>query len=206
MTSGTEGHAVIHREAELSSARTLAPVELPAPAEYLAEGAARRLGWHGKPVGQMSIFGRKVIVFAQLRTEAHAERICIGAPPVTDRTEVATWVWPEIAPKAPPVAVDIVGVLAVARHWRTALACAGPFAKYCDTGIVLPWSAAMTGDYLYRCLPRANSHGVAVLTGDPDGKVSLDQAGSQAPLVHEWDTVERWLNEKVYERILACEL
>lgn len=204
MTSGIEGNTVVRRETDSSPARALAPVELPAPAECLADGAAARLGWHGAALPEMTVFGRRVIVVAQLRTEAHAERICLGATPVTDRTEVATWTWPEFAGSAPPAAVDIVGVLAVARHWRTALASAAPFTQYCDTGIVLPWSAAMTGDYLADCLPRAVKHGVAVLTGDPDGAISLDQAGAQEPVVHEWGVVERWLNEKVYERILAC--
>lgn len=204
MTSGIEGNTVIQRETESSPACALAPVDLPAPAESLAEGAAQRLGWHGVALPEMTVFGRKVIVMAQLRTEAHAERICLGAAPVTDRTEVATWTWPEFAASAPPPAVEIVGVLAVARHWRTALASAAPFTPYCDTGIVLPWAAAMTGDYLAGCLPKAAKHGVAVLTGDPDGEISLDQAGAQEPVVREWGAVERWLNEKVYERVLTC--
>jgi len=87
-------------------------------------------------------------VVADLLTDAHAERICLGCPPVPDRATVATWVWPELAPRVPAPAVRIVGVLAVARHWRTGLVATVPFSRYAETAIVLPWWAATTHDYL----------------------------------------------------------
>lgn len=203
MASGIEGRTVIQQETEALSARSLSPVELPAAVDDLAVSAARRLGWHGCALPEMTLLGRKVVVVAELRTEVHAERIALGCPPVTDRAEVSTWVWPEMAGTAPAPAVELIGVLGVARHWRTALASAAPFANYCDTGIVLPWSAAMTDDYLYRCLPRARRHGVSVLTADPDAEVNLDQIGRQDPLIGERNAIDRWLREAVYERMLA---
>jgi hypothetical protein len=200
--SETEWRTAIQENADAPRLRNVPPVELPAPVEQLASSAASRMGWHGNVLAPMTLLGRKVVAVAQLRPDSHAERICLDYPPVTDRTTVATWIWPELAPTAPPPAVDIVGVLGVARHWRTALASTVVFANYCDTGIVLPWTVAMTQDYLSGCLPRAARYGVSVLTADPDAEVNLDQPGRQEPLIVEETAISRWVNELVYEQLL----
>ncbi|MGH3440298.1 MAG: hypothetical protein ACRDRN_28140 [Sciscionella sp.] len=179
-----------------------APVELPAAVDRLAASAVNKLGWQGVVLPEMTMLGRRVVVVARLRTVAHAERLCFGAEPVVDRTTVSTWVWPEFAASAPPQAVDIVGVLGVARHWRTALASAAPFARFCDAGIVLPWSVAMTQDYLSQCLPRARGYGVSVLTADPDGAANLDQPAKREPVEQEQGALLRWISELVYQRVL----
>ncbi|MGH3625200.1 MAG: hypothetical protein ACRDQ5_26000 [Sciscionella sp.] len=201
--SETQWRTAIQENAETSRIRNVPPVELPAPVERLGIATATRMGWHGSVLAPMTLLGRKVVAVAHLRADAHAERICLSIPPVTDRLTVATWTWPELAASAPPPAVELVGVLGIARHWRTGLGSTVPFASYCDTGIVLPWSAAMTQDYLSQCLPRAARYGVSVLTADPDGEVHLDQPGRQEPLLVEETPVIRWINELVYEQLLA---
>jgi hypothetical protein len=151
----------------------------------------------------MTMLGRHVTAVATLDTAAHAERLSQRAAPAMARAEVATWMWPEFVDEAPPPAAELVGVLSVERHWRTALAHIAPFSGHCDVGIVLPWSAAMTPDYLAGCLPRAARFGVSVLTADPDGAVNLDQCGRQEPLLTEESLLKRWINEQVYHHMLA---
>lgn len=185
-----------------ASPRILPPVELPASVERLAAMAAARMGWQGTVLPEMTLLGRRVIAVARLDTVAHAERICLGMPPVLDRTTVSTWTWQEFAATAPPPAAELVGVLGVARHWRTGLASAAPFARYCETGVVLPWSVAMTQDYLVGCLPRARRYGISVITADPDGDVNLDQIGRREIIPTEPSAFTRWVNEQVYQRLL----
>jgi hypothetical protein len=207
--SGIQWHAAVDgTAAEATSSRPVAPrrvppVELPGREPDLAEAAAARLGWHGSVLPPATLLGRHVVAVAVLDAVAHAERLSQRAAPAMARAEVATWMWPEFAEQAPPPAVELVGVVSVQRHWRTALAQVAPFAGQCDIGIVLPWSAAMTSDYLTGCLPRAARFGVSVLTADPDGEVNLDQCGRQEPLLAEESLLGRWVNEQVYDHILA---
>ena len=184
-------------------ARVLPSIELPAPVEELATSAARRLGWDGVVLPPMTLLGRRVVIVAELLADAHAERICVGCPPVPDRATASTWVWPELAGRVPPCAVRIQGVLSVARHWRTGLASTVPFAKYAEAAIVLPWWSATTHDYLVNCLPRARRYGVSVLTADPEGVTEIDAPGPQDECPAELDATGRWLNEAVYERMLC---
>src|SRR5205823_11896080 len=58
---------------------------------------------------EMKLLGRRVCLVVELVTEVHAERICLGQLPVTDRASVATWVWPEFAGMVPAPAARIVG-------------------------------------------------------------------------------------------------
>lgn len=183
-------------------ASTLPPVALPAPVDELASAATTAMGWKGILIPRMTLAGRHVAVVARLRTAAHAERICLGAEPVADRATVATWMWPEFAESAPPPAVDIIGVLGIARHWRTGLASAAPFTQFCETGIVVPWDVAMTMDYLRGCLAKAESYGVSVLRTDPEGELTLDQEGARSPAPVAETALTRWLNELVYQRVL----
>ncbi|MEU4740294.1 hypothetical protein AB0G02_07455 [Actinosynnema sp. NPDC023658] len=183
---------------------TAVPVpELPGSVEELAASAAVRLGWHGVVLPEMVLMGRKVIVVAQLLADAHAERLCLGAAPETDRTTVSTWVWPEMDGRVPPAAVRIVGVLAVARHWRTALASAVPFARFGNAAAVLPTSVVFTHDYLANCLPRVRRYGVSVLLADEELQLSTDVAGRNETVPVEDTATTRWVNELVYERVLA---
>lgn len=179
------------------------PLAIPAGPDRLAPQAVRLLDWDGVLLPPMTLLGRTVVVLAELLPDAHAERLALGCGPVTDRTTVSTWVWPEMVDRVPPPAVCLRGVLAPARHWRTALVAAAPFGKLCDVGIVVPESAAETADFRQNCLPRAVEHGVEVLTASAQGTVSLVQHAEPA---RETQTIEpavyRWMNELIYEKLL----
>jgi len=182
--------------------RVVPPIELPASADELARAAAAQLGWNGVVLPEITILGRKVCVVAKLRTDVHAERIAMGAGPVADRATVDTWTWPELAGTAPAPAAEIVGVLAVARHWRTAMASAVPFARYGEAAMVLPSPAVLTEDYVGNCLPRARAYGLAIVTADPNAVVDLDLEGRTERVVLAEDPVSRLMNEIVYDHLL----
>jgi len=182
--------------------RVVPPIELPASVDELARAAAAQLGWNGVVLPETTILGRKVCVVAKLRTDVHAERIAMGAGPVADRATVDTWTWPELAGTAPAPAAEIVGVLAVARHWRTAMASAVPFARYGEAAMVLPSPAVLTEDYVGNCLPRARAYGLAVVTADPNAVVDLDLEGRTERVVLAEDPVSRLVNERVYDHLL----
>jgi hypothetical protein len=196
VTSGSKGTRPI-------PARVVPPVELPASADQLATEAAAQLGWEGTVLGQQTLLGRKVFVVATLRSEVHAERIAMGVGPVTDRATVSTWAWPELARTAPPSAVRIVGVLAVVRHWRTGMAATVPFARYGEAAMVLPASATLSHGYVDNCLPRARVYGVGVVTADDDAVTGLDLASRTERVTLAGDAVSRWVNEVVYEQLVA---
>ncbi|MFF1611070.1 hypothetical protein ACFVYA_25095 [Amycolatopsis sp. NPDC058278] len=182
--------------------RVVPPIELPASVDELARAAAAQLGWNGVVLPETTILGRKVCVVAKLRTDVHAERIAMGAGPVADRATVDTWTWPELAGTAPAPAAEIVGVLAVARHWRTAMASAVPFARYGEAAMVLPSPVVLTEDYVGNCLPRARAYGLAVVTADPNAVVDLDLEGRTERVVLAEDPVSRLINEVVYDHLL----
>ncbi|MFJ7211015.1 hypothetical protein [Amycolatopsis sp. NPDC098790] len=182
--------------------RVVPPIELPASVDELARAAAIQLGWNGVVLPEITILGRKVCVVAKLRTDVHAERIAMGAGPVADRATVDTWTWPELAGTAPAPAAEIVGVLAVARHWRTAMASAVPFARYGEAAMVLPSPAILTEDYVGNCLPRARAYGLAVVTADPNAVVDLDLEGRTERVLLAEDPVSRLVNELVYDHLL----
>lgn len=201
VTPGQTGDAVVTRRS--FPTRAVPPVELPASTSFLAGEAAKRLGWDGVVLPEVTMLGRKVCVVAKLRTDVHAERIAVGYGPVTDRATIATWTWPEFAVMAPEPAAEIVGVLAVGRHWRTAMASALPFARYGEAALVLPASAVMSRDYVDNCLPRARDYGIAIVSADPDAVVTRDLEGESERLTLPEDAVSRWMNEMVYEQLLA---
>lgn len=185
--------------------RVVPPVELPENVDALAADAAASLGWNGAVLPPLTMFGRRVYVAAKLRPEAHAERIALGHEPATDRAQVSTWTWPELEDTAPPPAADIVGVLAVARHWRTGLAATVPFSRYGEAAMVLPQSMTLTHDYVDNCLPRARTYGVAVVSADAEAHVTLDVESHRDRVLLGRDAVWRWVNEVVYERLVAME-
>jgi len=184
---------------------TKAPsVELPAPPTELATAGVERLGWCGVALPTTTVLGRDVVLVAELLADAHAERICLGLGPETDRATVATWVWPEFAGRVPSVAARVSGVITVARHWRTGMACVAPFARYCDTAIVLPSSVILSHDYVANCLPRARAYGIAVVSADPDDGVDIDLPAQPDRLTGGEDAISRWVSEIAYDRILAA--
>ncbi|GAA4550355.1 hypothetical protein GCM10023192_74690 [Amycolatopsis samaneae] len=180
------------------------PIELPASTGELARKAAALLGWHGVVLPETTVLGRKVCVVARLRTDVHAERIAMGVGPVADRATVDTWTWPELAATAPAPAAEIIGVLAVARHWRTAMASAVPFARYGEAAMVLPSPAVLTEDYVGNCLPRARAYGLAVVSADPNAMIDLDLEGRAERILLDEDPVSRFVNEHVYDQLLRA--
>jgi hypothetical protein len=207
VTPGRTGHTVGSTGASQGTrsfpTRVVPPIELPASTSELAHEAAAQLGWGGVVLPEVTMLGRRVCVVARLRTDVHAERIAMGVGPVSDRATVATWTWPEFADTAPAPAAEIVGVLAVARHWRTGMASAVPFSRYGEAALVLPSPAVLTKDYVDNCLPRARSYGLAVVTADADAVVDLDLEGRTERVLLPEDAVSRWVNEMVYEQLLA---
>ncbi|MFC9250692.1 hypothetical protein ACFWMR_05060 [Amycolatopsis thailandensis] len=184
--------------------RVVPPIELPASVEELSRKAAALLGWNGIVLPETTVLGRKICVVARLRTDVHAERIAMGMGPVVDRATVDTWTWPELAATAPAPAAEIIGVLAVARHWRTAMASAVPFARYGEAAMVLPSPAVLTEDYVGNCLPRARAYGLGIVTADPNAVTDLDLEGHNERMLLDEDPVSRLVNEIVYDQLLRA--
>lgn len=200
--TGIPGRIAVTENLKAMPAQLAPPVELPAPVDDLAAAALPALGWAGTVLPEMTLLGRRVCLVAELRADVHAERICLGQEPVTDRAGVATWAFPELAGRVPEPAARIVGVIAVARHWRTGLANAVPFLRYGDAAVVLPTSAVLTHDYLAKCLPRARAYGVGIVSAEPNGEVDLDLPGRCDRAFPETDGLYRWISELAYDSIL----
>ncbi|MGH3469464.1 MAG: hypothetical protein ACRDQF_17235 [Thermocrispum sp.] len=183
--------------------RVLPPGPLPTAGIELAAAAAEQLGWRGVVLPETTLLGRRVHVVARLRTDVHAERIATGMGPVTDKAAVSTWTWPELEHSAPSAAVEIIGVVAVARHWRTALAWAVPFTRYFPAAMVLPSTALLTHDYVNNCLPRARAYGIAVLWVNDAAEVGRDLPGSPDRVIPAADTNSRWIDEVAYDHLLT---
>ncbi|MFR9728042.1 hypothetical protein ACL03H_02365 [Saccharopolyspora sp. MS10] len=168
--------------------------------------AADALAWSGTVLPPVKMLGRHVVPVAELVPDAHAERLCFGSEPVLDRAEISTWVWPEMDGRVPPPSAHLVGMLAPARHWRTALTAAVPFARFTSTAIIVPKSVTDAKDFMSTCLIRARQFGVAVLSAEADD-VEVELPGrsfADAPPI-EHTEVSRWVNEVVYQQLLAAE-
>jgi hypothetical protein len=204
--TGLPGSATTDNEIRVRSAHVRPPMGLPLSVGRLAELSAATLAWSGTVLPAIKLLGRHVVPVAELVPDAHAERLCFGSEPVRDRAEIATWVWPGMDGRVPPAAARITGMLAPARHWRSALTAAVPFARFTSTAIAVPRALTDGKDFASTCLIRARQLGVAVLSADVDG-VRVELPGrcfDDAPPV-EHNAVSRWVNEVVYEQLLATE-
>lgn len=186
-------------------------VEVLAAPDHLAEAAVAALGWDGVITAPTVILGRRVVVVATLDDAAHRMRERAGWGPVTDRVTVSTWDFPELAEISPPVAVQIRGVLAPARHWRTGLFAAIPFVGLCPTAVLLPAGVARDAE----CLRYADHYGPTVIAApeesDVDGNpvvidaVDVVQTGrTGAVRTARRLAANRWVHEMVYDRVLAA--
>ena len=176
------------------------PVELPPLPDRFAPQVATELGWQGSVLQPMTVLGRRVIMVAELLADVHMERILSGWGPVTDRMSVAMWSWPELAETAPEPAVKIRGVIASARHWRTALIAATPFAGLAPTALLLPPRPAREQG----CLVQAEFYGAAVVATADGDRVDLVQQGRRGRVATAGSTtISRWVHEVVYERLVA---
>lgn len=205
--TGMPGRTAIENEVRVCSAQVRSALDLPASIGRLAELSVDALEWQGSVLPPVKLLGRHVVPVAELVPDAHAERLCFGSEPVLDRTEIATWVWPEMEGRVPPSAAHLAGMLAPARHWRSALTAAVPFARFTSTAIVIPKSVTDAPDFMSTCLIRARQFGVAVLSAEGES-VQVELAGrsfADAPPV-EHTPVSRWINEVVYQQLLATEV
>lgn len=186
--------------------RIAGPLDLPGSVDELAELTVDSLGWSGRVLPAVKLMGRRVVPVGELVPDAHAERVCVGSGPVLDRTEIATWVWPEMTDRVPPPAARLSGVVAPARHWRTALTAAVPFSRFANTAIVVPRSVSDQDGFMSMCLIRARQFGVTVLSADAESvRVELEgRSFEDAPPI-EHSAVSRWVNEVVYDQLLASE-
>lgn len=176
------------------------PVELPPLPDRFAPQVAAELGWQGAVLQPMTVLGRRVIMVAELLPEVHRDRCLRGWAPVTDRLSVAMWAWPELAGTAPEPAVRIRGVIASARHWRTALIAATPFAGLAPTALLLPPGPAREP----HCLAQAEFYGAAVVATADRDRVDLVQPGRHGRLATAGSTtISRWVHEVVYDRLVA---
>lgn len=176
------------------------PVELPPLPDRFAPQVAAELGWQGAVLPPMTVLGRRVIIVAELLPEVHRDRVLRGWGPVTDRLSVAMWSWPELAGEVPEPAVRICGVIASARHWRTALIAASPFAGLAPTALLLPPGPAREP----ACLIQAEFYGAAVVATADRDLVDLVQQGRRGRLATACSTtISRWVHEVVYDRVVA---
>lgn len=206
--TGLPGRAAIDSEVRVCSSQVRSSdVELPASIGTLAEMSVAALGWSGTVLPPLKLLGRHIVPVAELVPDAHAERLCVGCGPVLDRTEIATWAWPEMENRVPPPAARISGVLAPARHWRSALTAAVPYARFTNAAIVVPQEAALTEDFRTACPFRAQQFGITVLAANSDSVrlVLPGRSFEDSPPV-EPTAVSRWINEVIYEQLLAQEV
>jgi hypothetical protein len=180
-------------------------VEVLSTPEHLACVAVDALGWDGVVLPPMVLLGRRVVVIANLLGDVHKRRIHSGWGPVTDRVSISTWDWPEMQHLVPAPAVQLSGIIAPARHWRTGLTGAAPFAALCPTALLLPAHIARNVE----CLRHAAYYGPTVLAAagphdvDPDA-VDVVHVGRSCPGATACATpTTRWVHEMVYDRLLA---
>jgi hypothetical protein len=174
--------------------------------DHLARAAVGALGWDGVVLPPLVLLGRRVVVVANLIGDVHERRVSSGWGPVTDRVSVSTWDWPEIQHLVPTPAVQLSGIIAPARHWRTGLTGAAPFAGLCPTALLLPAHIARN----IECLTHAEYYGPTVLAAagphDVDHEaVDVVHVGrSCCPVATTRSTAtSRWVHEMVYDRLLA---
>jgi hypothetical protein len=173
--------------------------------DHLASAAAGALGWEGIVLPPMVLLGRRVVAVARLIDEVHDRRHRSGWGPVTDRVSVSTWDWPEMRHLVPAPAVELSGIVAPARHWRTGLTGAAPFAGLCRTALLLPAHIARNME----CLTHAEYYGPSVLAAagphdvDPEAVdvVHVGRLRTAAQLTHHTAT-SRWVHEMVYAQLL----
>jgi hypothetical protein len=180
-------------------------IEVLSAPDHLARAAVDALGWDGVVLPPMVLLGRRVVVVADIIGEVHEQRTSSGWGPVTDQVSVSTWNWPEMQHLVPPSAVTLSGVIAPARHWRTGLTGAAPFASLCATALLLPAHIARNVE----CLTHAEYYGPTVLAAAGPHDVDLEavdvvHAGRPRPGVTTRPAAtSRWVHELVYDRLLA---
>lgn len=178
------------------------PLSVPAGSDqdtHLVE-AADILGWKGVVVPGLRVFGDVITVVAALDDDVHADRTRSGWGPVTDRTAVAMWSWPEHAETRPESAVRVVGVIASGGRWQRTVRLAASYGGFGSTALITSSARKPT----QQCLLNAQFHGVGVVWRSPDGDMRIASQGRVGPLPTARPTViSRWFEEVVYEAALS---
>lgn len=99
--------------------------------------AVRLLRWDGLLTGPMRIAGRRVFAVVSVIDPVHEHRQAAGQPPMVDMTSVEAYSHIPALGGLPPVAVQLVGVIATVRHLGTARHSVFPFSTMCPTAIVM---------------------------------------------------------------------
>ncbi len=163
------------------------------PPEELAIDA---LGWQGSLVKDITLFGSRVSVLADIDEEAHSLRQQTCTPPVTDRTSVTLWEWPELT--APPSAVTLSAVMTTSTRWQHGMKAVSAFAGFSSTVLILPRDIPAPES----CLTTAERYGVWVVRIDSSEAV-VDHQGRLGPVTTSRPTtVTRWTEELVYARLI----
>ncbi|MEU5690326.1 hypothetical protein [Actinosynnema sp. NPDC020468] len=147
------------------------------------------LGWAGVLVPGVRLFGVTADVVARVDARAHARR----SGPVLDRDVLATWEWPEA--RREPEVVRLVGALCANRSWRRARTEAVRLGGFCATAVVL-------ADAPEECLLECAYAGVGVVVG---GEVLVTPRPGRVDGARR-RTLDRWVEEVVYERLLTLGL
>ena len=180
-------------------------VEVRSAPDHLARVAVGVLGWDGVVLPPMVLLGRRVVVVADLIGDVHERRVSLGWRPMIDRMSVSTWDWPEMQHLVPVPAVRLNGIIAPARHWRTGLIGAAPFAELCPTALLLPAHIARNVE----CLSHAEHYGPTVLAAagpldvDPEAVDVVYTGRPRAVTTTRLTATSRWVHELIYDRLLA---
>jgi len=179
------------------------PLPVPMPTESRQDGhltvAADVLGWRGIVLPRVHAFGDVITVVAELDDEVHADRVRSGWPPVTDRTTIAMWSWPEHADTRPAAAMRVVGVLASGARWQQSVKLAARYGGFGSTALITESARKPSQN----CLLHAQYRGVGVVWFQRDGAMTLASPGRVGPVPTARPTdISRWFEEVVY----ACAL
>lgn len=169
--------------------------------EQYVPQAVRLLRWDGILAGPLRIAGRRVSVVVSVIDPVHEHRQARGLGPVVDKTSIEACTQMPALGQLPPVAVQLVGVIAPIRHLGTARHSVFPFSMMCPAGIVMHRSARNKP-----CVPERRTGLLGRL-----GVVAVDEHGSVdvmrdplRPLRYppDYEVWRRWVLEVMYERAL----
>jgi hypothetical protein len=148
------------------------------------------LGWSGVLVPEVKVLGVRADLVVRIDHAAHVARRASGHGPVLDRDVLATWEWPESSFRAPEV-VSLVGAVGVGTTWRRALAAAVRLHGFCSTAVVVEEDDE-------ECRLECAYLGVGLVAA---GRLVDSGHTGRSPRAHR-RTLDRWLEELVYERLI----
>lgn len=158
------------------------------------------LGWSGVVLPGMCLFGKTVTVVVDVDEQVRERRQASHPGVEFDPDTLAVWEFPEAAGTFPPSPVRLVGV--VTTVWRgsavAGLRDAGRWRGFAASALWLP--APVADDDL---LLEADYAGVWVAARTTTGGARLVQEGAVRASTARRTTLDRWVEEKCYQRVLA---